>query len=256
MVPADSIIYVPPDYLGIVLGGLTNLLLGVLAWWVSRYRVASAILALLVGGVSAWLILQKLFLGSLAGYLQSHHGGPVACGLLLAGFLPTPFLSVVGIVQWARRRRLAGAARADSRATSLGAPAWKEAGGILLFFLFAALAFAIATDNDSYAFEFSPTPLALGLLLLLASRLSWDFSRHQVLVTLLMFLAGAVMVWSTAVAVCGSDLVINGELLHYSSPPFGCGPMMPFVLPLPVVSLVGLVQWLWRRFSRVSTRPA
>ncbi|QRK12547.1 hypothetical protein JQX13_22480 [Archangium violaceum] len=252
----DGIIFEPPDYLRIMLGGGVNLLLGVLVWRASRYRISSAILALLVGGVSVWLILQKLFLGPLAGYLQSHHGGSVACGLLLVGFLPTPFLSVVGIVQWARRRRLAGAARVDSWATSLGSPVWKEAGGILLFVLFSVLAFAIAIDNDSNAFEFSPVPLAMGLLLLLAARLSWEFSQHQVPVTLLLFLVGAVMVWSTAMVECVSDLAFNGELLRYSNPPFGCGPMMPFVLPLAVVSLGGLVRWAWRRYSRIFTRPA
>jgi hypothetical protein len=118
-------------------------------------------------------------------------------------------------------------------------------GALLLVVLYVAMARkAMSTALFS---RLNPEELCLGLFPLALAILSWQASRRWIPVTLLLLVAGTGGVWLTATKTCPGDVVMAGELMSYSSAPFGCGPLMPFFLPLPILSMVGIGQWVMRR---------
>jgi hypothetical protein len=215
-----------PDwqYGSFLLGGLLALAIGLMSWKASRHSISVTFLLLMASATLAWLLFWSGFRSMFAPM-----SGRGWYGLAIACALPAPLLSLAGVIRWAGRERVR---------------AWHYLGGILLVALF----YAMALNVMEQFMGFDPAALFLaGLILLTLAVLSWRMSWSWVPATILLLLAGSAGVWGTATLQCPGDLVIAGELRYFSNPPFGCGPLMPFILPLPVLSALGLVQWVMRR---------
>ncbi|MFY0570756.1 hypothetical protein ACN28E_43960 [Archangium lansingense] len=217
------------EYVRLLIGGLAALASGLSSWKASQRSIAVTFLMFVASTTLAGLLLRERF-PMMAGMPNHEYLGPLWWSLAVASVLPMPLLSLAGVVSWARRAR--------PRARNY-------VGGLLLVVLYVAMARkAMSTALFS---ALSPQELTLGLFPLALAMLSWQASRRWIPVTLLLLLAGMGGVWLTATMSCSGDMVINGAFTSYSSAPFGCGPLMPFVLPLPVLSMVGLGQWVMRR---------